>query len=127
MARPRTPTNVLNARGAFRKHPERKRSDPEPSAPLSAPPDHLNDTARECWAEIAEAAPVDVLTESDRIAIEIAAQLLAHFRQDPAEFPSTKLLRLEVLLGKFGMTPADRSRVSRLGPNRHTKNPFGDL
>jgi hypothetical protein len=38
MARPRTPTNVLEIRGAFKKHPERKREDPEPAGELGEPP-----------------------------------------------------------------------------------------
>lgn len=126
MSRPRTPTNVLDARGAFRKNPQRKREDAPTVGPLSKAPRHLTGEALKAWKEIAKYAPLDVLTDSDRLALEVAAQLLAQFRQDPLEFPATKLVRLEALLGKFGMTPADRAKVG--GKKEAPKgNPFADL
>ena len=126
MARPRTPTNVLDARGAFKKNPQRRRQDAEPSGQLGAAPAHLECEALQAWEEIKRSAPRDVLTESDRLALEVAAQLLAQFRTDPVEFPAAKLVRLEALLGKFGMTPADRAKVG--GKKEAPKgNPFADL
>lgn len=126
MARPRTPTNVLDARGSFKKHPERKRQDAETSGPLGAAPAHITDAVLEAWREIAGSAPRDVLTGSDRISLEVAANLLAQFRKDPVEFPAAKLVRLEALLGKFGMTPADRAKVG--GKKQEPKgNAFADL
>lgn len=126
MARPRTPTNVLDARGSFKKHPERKRQDAETSGPLDDAPDHINGAVLNAWNEIASSAPIDVLTNSDRIGLEIAANLLAQFRNDPIEFTAAKLVRLEALLGKFGMTPADRAKVG--GKKEAPKgNPFADL
>ncbi|WP_185749583.1 hypothetical protein [Stutzerimonas xanthomarina] len=127
MARPRTPTNLLDARGSFRKHPERKRVDPDTAGPLSAAPDHLTEQALECWQDIVASAPHGVITDSDRIALELAANLLAQFRTDPGEFKSMRLVRLEVLLGKFGMTPADRSRVSIAPRAKPSANPFADF
>ncbi len=48
------------------------------------------------------------------------------FRLDPVEFPAAKLVRLEALLGKFGMTPADRAKVG--GKKDAPKgNAFADL
>ncbi len=111
MARPRKPTNVLELTGAFKKNPQRKREDAETAGALSAPPAHINGAVLHAWNEIAQYAPRDVLTESDRLSLELAANLLAQFRNDPTEFPSSKLVRLEALLGKFGMTPADRAKV----------------
>ena len=126
MARPRTPTNVLQLKGSFKKDPQRAREDAETAGPLSAPPKHLKGEALAAWKEIAKCAPLDVLTDSDRISLELAAQLLAQFRADPIEFPAAKLVRLEALLGKFGMTPADRAKVS--GPKEKPKgNAFADL
>ena len=126
MARPRTPTNVLDARGAFKKNPQRKRQDADTAGQLTGAPAHLTGAARQAWEEITRCAPRDVLTESDRLALELAAQLLAQFRTDPVEFPAAKLVRLEALLGKFGMTPADRAKVG--GKKEAPKgNPFADL
>lgn len=126
MARPRKPTNVLELTGAFKKNPQRARKDAETAGPLSSAPAHLGGAALHAWNEIAQHAPLDVLTDSDRIALELAAHLLAQFRDNPVDFPSTKLVRLEALLGKFGMTPADRAKVG--GKREAPKgNPFADL
>jgi len=126
MARPRKPTNVLEASGAFRKDPQRRRQDAETVGPLTKAPAHLGGGVLHAWNEISRFAPRDVLSDSDRIALEVAATLLAQFREDPAEFPATKLVRLEALLGKFGMTPADRAKVG--GKKEKPKgNPFESL
>jgi len=127
MARPRKPTNVLELTGAFKKNPQRARQDAETAGELSAPPKHINGPVLNAWKEIVKYAPLQVLTESDRLSIELAANLLAQFRADPVEFTAAKLVRLEALLGKFGMTPADRAKVS--GPKKEPPkgNPFADL
>jgi len=126
MARPRKPTNVLELTGAFKKNPLRRREDAEPAGELSAAPPHISGAVLHAWNDIAQYAPCDVLTDSDRITLELAANLLAQFRADPVEFPGAKLARLEAMLGKFGMTPADRSKVG--GKKEAPKgNPFADL
>lgn len=126
MARPRKPTNVLELTGAFKKNPQRKREDAEAVGALTDAPPHLGGAVLHAWNEIARYAPRDVLTDSDRLSLELAANLLAQFRADPVEFPAAKLVRLEALLGKFGMTPADRSKVG--GKKEAPKgNPFADL
>lgn len=129
MARPRTPTNVLDARGAFRKNPQRERVDPPTAGKLRPPPkgSHFNDDRRQVWKELVKAAPKDVLTESDRFALEIACLLMVEFRENPLDFPAAKLVRLETLLGKFGMTPADRAKVAGAKDKKKNTNPFADL
>ena len=112
MGRPRTPSKVLEMRGAFDKNPQRKRSDePKPKAGLGNPPKQLAPGAKAVWKELAKHAPEGVFGDSDRIAVEIASVLLAEFREDPAEFSAARMARLDSLLGRFGMTPADRSKV----------------
>lgn len=127
MARPRKPTNVLELTGAFKKNPQRSRQDAEAAGELTAPPDHINGAVLHAWNEIVRYAPLSVLTESDRLSIELAANLLAQFREDPVEFTAAKLVRLEALLGKFGMTPADRSKVGGSKKEAPKGNPFADL
>ena len=126
MARPRKPTNVLELTGAFKKDPQRKREDAQAAGELTDAPPHINGAVLHAWNEIVKYAPLQVLTESDRLSIELAANLLAQFRDNPIEFTAAKLVRLEALLGKFGMTPADRSKVG--GKKEQPKgNPFADL
>ena len=129
MARPRLPSNVLDARGSFKRNPHRTRTDPAPAGKLRAPPkgEHFSDEHRKIWRELVKAAPKDVITESDRFALEICCVLLFQYRSDPGEFAAPKLLRLETLLGKFGMTPADRPKVAKTPTRNRTENPFSDL
>jgi len=126
MARPRTPTNVLDARGAFKKDPQRKRQDAETAGELTDPPLHLTGAELDAWHEIVRCAPRDVITDSDRLSLEMMASLLTEFRLLKSEFTAAKLVRLEALLGKFGMTPADRAKVGGK-PEKPKGNPFADL
>lgn len=124
MARPRTPTKVLDARGAFRKHPERKRDrEPSVTTPLGAPPESLTKQESAAWHEIAVGAPTSVLTESDRLSVELAARLLVESRTDWVNFTAAKLARLQSLLATFGMTPSDRAKLS-IGCHQPDDNPF---
>jgi len=126
MARPRTPTNVLKMNGAFDKNPQREREDPD-TGKLKSCPAHIPEAQQEIWKEIVKAAPKNVLTEADRFGLEICCALLNQFRLDPVEFPAAKLVRLEALLGKFGMTPADRAKVAGPAQKKPQGNPFAGL
>jgi hypothetical protein len=112
--------------GAFDKNPNREREDPD-TGKLKSCPDHLSAAQRDIWKEIVKAAPKNVLTEADRFALEVCAVLLNQFRLDPVEFPAAKLVRLETLLGKFGMTPSDRAKVAGPAQKKPQGNPFAGL
>jgi phage terminase small subunit len=113
MARPRTPTKVLEARGAFKKDPQRKREgEPVVKNPLGAPPDGLDEMEVAAWHEIARYVPLGVLTEADRFDVEMAARLLVDVRKDFDTFSITSLKHLHMVLGKFGMNPSDRARLN---------------
>ena len=112
MARPRTATEILKARGAFRKDPQRVRVDPEPTGTLrKTPPNNLTTDQKRAWQRIVRIAPARVLQCSDEIMVELAAVLLAEFQADPGMMPTARLLRLETQLGKLGLSPSDRARV----------------
>jgi len=126
MPRPRTPTKVLEARGAFKKDPQRKRDgEPEVTTPLGAPHESLNAAESAAWLELARNAPPGVLTEADRLPVEMAACLLVEFRADRAGFSAVKLARLQSLCGAFGMTPSDRAKLAIEKPK--DVNPFAAL
>lgn len=123
MARPRTPTKILDARGAFKTHPERKREgEPEVKAPIGSPPDSLSELEKSAWHEIVSDAPMGVLTAADAKAVELAARLLAESRTDWENFTVGKIGRLQAFLGQFGMTPSDRAKMSIEKPK--DVNPF---
>jgi hypothetical protein len=116
MGRNRTPSNILDLRGAFDKNPQRRREEPKVDGELGPPPDHFDGARRCAWSEIVDMAPEGVLTKADRIAIEMLADLLVNYRAsmtpDGNRFTSADRRDLMALLARFGMTAADRSRVA---------------
>ena len=126
MARPRTPTNVLELRGAFAKNPQRKRpNEPKPEADVGVPPKHFDESHKAIWKEIKKNSASGVMTISDRLALELLCVLVCQFRTDPAGFSAAKMARMDSLFGKFGFTPADRSKVS-VTPKKNA-NAFSDF
>jgi hypothetical protein len=127
MARPRTPTNVLEMRGAYKKNPQRKREDePEVATGLGPAPDYFSPEQADAWNVITSQCHAGVLCHADGIAVEIAAVLLANFRANPVDMPAAKLARLDSLLARFGMTPSDRSKVAG-AKKEEPANPFAKL
>jgi hypothetical protein len=113
MPKPRTPSAVLEARGAFDKDPARRREDFAAGEFSPAPPDYFTEPQRAVWDEIVAALPASVLQATDRIAVELAARQVAHFRVMPdADVTAAQLAQIRTALAVLGMTPADRSRVS---------------
>lgn len=112
MARPRTATAILEARGAFQKDPQRKRVDPKPTGELRKnPPAHLTQEQQRPWRRIVKSAPAGVLMNSDKILLDMAACLLAEYQRDPDGMVTSRIARLETQLGKFGLSPSDRARI----------------
>lgn len=126
MGRPRTPSNVLDARGAFKKNPNRARPDePAVDGEIGDPPERFTDGQRAAWFDFTLTCHAGVIGTADRIALEIAAVLLDDFRMNPVDMPAAKLARLDSLLGRFGMTPSDRSKVK--APKKEAANAFKHL
>lgn len=115
MARPRLPTNVLDARGAFKHNPKRaeeRQGEPVPDDDIGEPPDWFSAEQFICWQEIVTLAHPGTLCSADRLLVEHGAQLLSHLRAEQWQVHPTILIRWESVLSKLGMTPADRSKVA---------------
>jgi phage terminase small subunit len=126
MPKPRTPSTVLEARGAFDKDPGRRREDFAAAAFDPAPPKYFTVKQKAVWTEIVTALPASVLQATDRIAVELAARLVANFRAQPdSEVTSAQVAQIRTALAVLGMTPADRSRVS--ATKDAPSNPFLDM
>jgi hypothetical protein len=102
-------------------------NEPEPLGGVGPCPDRLGHSIAEVWDYIVSCAAAGVLTAMDRIAMQLAAALLARLWQSVSD-PETKFepkhaARLHALMASFGMTPADRSRVSLDRPPTRS-NPF---
>jgi len=118
----------LEAAGSFIRHPERRAAralEPQPQGSLGDAPAHLNEDEQAVWAEIASLFASGVVTNQDRLAFELLACLISQFRHNREGMKSGELSLLSSLLGRFGLTPSDRSRVC-VGPN-HGKDALDEF
>jgi hypothetical protein len=123
MAKPRTPSAVLEARGAFAHNPDRKREDFQSGDFDPTPPKYFTAKQKAVWKEIVELLPPKVLQATDRLAVELTARLVANFRaMDDADVSMAQVAQIRTALATLGMTPADRSRVSAV--KAPAANPF---
>jgi hypothetical protein len=121
MSRPRKPTATLEQTGAFIKHPERKRDregEPMPTEPLGDPPDRLGQEEKAIWYELSDQWPW--AKKSDRVSMELIANLLATFRNK--RYSVGELAQLTSQIGRMGGTPSDRTRIKV--SNDQTQDPL---
>jgi hypothetical protein len=67
-----------------------------------------------------------VLCKADRLIVEHAANLLAQLRAAVWLVHPSVLSRFEASLGKLGLSPADRSKVSVIKKDEQ-KNPYAEF
>jgi hypothetical protein len=119
MGRNRTPTAILDAKGAFLANPQRQR-EAEPmtadAESLGSPPTRLTKEQKKAWKEIAKRMLPGVVVASDRDAFELMVRLTCRMRDEDRTKEETLMTAAEKTLlvslwSRFAMTPADRSRV----------------
>lgn len=123
MARPRTPSNILELRGAFKNHPERRRKDLEGVGPFDPhPPASLPQELVGCWQEVVKQINPAVLTASDVTSVEVMARLLLMIRMR-GEMEAVRELRQ--WFGQYGLTAVGRAKLA--APKKEAGgNPFAD-
>lgn len=133
MARPRTPSNVLELRGAFAKDPQRRRKDAEGAGPFNAePPTDLPADAAPAWRALAQRLPKVALSSSDEIALGQAARVLAGIwtldQQGGVLNPAYPKLGSELRqwLIQLGMTVQARTKMPQ-APEKPGGNAFADV
>jgi hypothetical protein len=115
--RPPTPAKVLEMRGAFKKHPERRREDLDGVGPFdSTPPTHLDQALVPYWREVVQQINPIVLTASDSMSIEVMAGLLQQWRVMKDKAIATELRQW---FAQYGLTAVGRARLGG------TKKPAG--
>jgi hypothetical protein len=123
VARPRTPSNVLELRGAFKRNPQRRR---EPVAPAGEfdpqPPAHMPQECARAWQWLVQQIPPGVLTASDHAAMEIMARLQTQIWMGQLQFVS----ELRQWFGQYGLTAAAREKIGAKKPDG-SGNPFANL
>jgi phage terminase small subunit len=115
----RLPRSVKVLRGTLRAHRD------NPAAPIirvgkvPPPPKRLSATQRRIWLELTEELDtLSVYAPSDRTAFELLVTMLALVADAPADTPATATARLlqaaAAQLGRFGLDPASRDRVTAI-------------
>ena len=128
MPRPKKPSALLEASGAYRKDPQRRpKNEPVVKSPVGNCPDEFNEDQRKRWNQIVREAPPGVLTGADRMAVVqlsiLTSEMFEKGLRGTMAVPRMQLMNK--LLGQFGMTPADRSKISL--PDKPADNPFTKL
>lgn len=111
MGRPRKPTVVLVAKGAFKKNPNRKRTDPAAQGLIGRAPRHLSKSLQSIWREVSKRTAPGVLTSADRIALEEVCSLVYQRRMNFRGMSTSLRNLLRSYLVSFGMTPVARARI----------------
>jgi phage terminase small subunit len=125
MARPRMPTNLLELKGSFKRHPETKRpKEPEGILDFSSePPCHLTERQKSTWNEVVSMIPSGVLTGSDLIHVEVVACLLSEYREKNGGIETGRITRLTTEMGKLGLNPSGRASLI---VDKPSKNKYSD-
>lgn len=130
MARHPAPTNIAILKGADKKDPQRYRDRKKAAtatAGIGDVPEYLTGGAAVVWAEVVPGMVEGVLTVTDRMAWAALCELEAERRESPREFSGAKYSTLVSLLARFGMTPADRARVTIDKGEDEPQNPFAEF
>jgi hypothetical protein len=110
MSKRRTPTAILEAKGAFDKDPQRRRdAEPDTDLTLGGPPSRFTDFQKQLWRQISKRLLHGVAKRSDRDAFETLV-LLKESERSGVLLPAERGQLLS-LYGRFAMTPSDRSKV----------------
>ena len=126
MGAPRKPTALKQVQGTDKRNKTRMNPD-EPSPVRGIGPAHktLTEYEKEIWDEIVGISYKGVLGEADRLALEMMCRLVAEMRLDFVEMTAAKITQLSNLIGRFGMTPSDRTKI--VVPKEQNKNPFDGM
>lgn len=124
MGRPRTPAKILELRGSWKKHPERRREDLEGNGSFDPhPPAHLPQELVGCWREIVAQIPPQILSGSDVTSIETMCRLLLQIRMT-SDIGAIREYRM--WCDRYGMTAVGRTKIPPVekGP---AGNPFANV
>lgn len=126
MSRPRTPAEILEARGSYIKHPERRRPPcPKSTMSIGHAPSYFTSDEKQIWKEVVKNSIPDILTSSDRIMLELFCMIMAKIRNRDI-VKSSELSILVNISSQMGMSPISRTKLS-IPDNKHgidSNNPY---
>lgn len=127
VGRHKQPRALAKLKGADRKNPQRyAKEELKVEGPLGEAPARMKGRSREFWEEIQKYALPGVLTPSDRLLLEIAANLMSEYTSRPRMFTATKYTHMIGILARLGMTPSDRQKFG-VGKPPEEKDPFEEF
>lgn len=122
----RKPQALREIEGTAKDHPGRQNKDqPSPARGIGPANKTLSGYEQEIWDEVVGISYRGVLGEADRIALEMMCRLIAEMRLDFVEMTAAKITQLSQLIGRFGMTPSDRTKI--VVPKEQNVNPFSEM
>lgn len=88
-----------------------RKNAPATSGTIGSPPKHLDAETKRVWKELAKSIPLGVAGASDRLTVELAAQLLSQFRAAPATMQASRVSLLLTLMSRLGLDPQARTKL----------------
>lgn len=107
--RPRTPAKILELRGSWKAHPERRREDIEGNGPFDPhPPANLPQELAGCWRDVVRQINPQILTGSDATSVETMARLLLQIRMTS---DVVAIREYRMWCDRYGMTATGRAKI----------------
>src|SRR5215217_6407763 len=125
MARPRTPTAILELKGAFKKDPQRKAAregEPVVENPVGSPPKHVSKPAALIWRRVVKEAYW--LRSTHRDVLEAFCVYKAAFETDPLSMKSAQVAQMMKAMTELGLTAASQTKVKVPEKAKEEDNPF---
>lgn len=126
MGAPKKPSALKAIQGTDKRNKSRiNKDEPTPERGIGQSHESLSEFEKAIWDEVVGISYAGVLGEADRIALEMMCRLIAEMRLNFEEMTAAKITQLSQLIGRFGMTPSDRTKI--VVPKGEKKNPFEAL
>ena len=130
MANPPKPQALRELHGTAKDHPGRQnQNQPKVTRGIGPAPEHFTELQSDIWDYLVSVMFAGVLSISDRPTMEMMAVLFYRFRHGDYEENSVcpalngvELSRLDSLMGRYGMTPSDRTKI--VVPKQEKENVF---
>lgn len=125
MARHRTPSNILELKGAYKRNPERRNHDePEATPFVDKPPAYFDAQHIRAWNDVIDRVPAGVLKNADYYLVVLAAAIVVEIEEKSGHISNERMGRFVSISACLAITPSSRS--SFVVP-KAKKNKFSEL
>lgn len=123
MGRPRKAAKILDAKGAFKKDPNRKREDLKGVGEIGEAPEDFSELERLLWERLKGMVPPGIITGSDELLLEAGARYWAKLRQtNTDELTASQIAQIIGVCNALCISPQARTKVAP--PETKKKNSF---